>query len=137
MMHKIRTKDGMATVDLTPGKAIRLHCKACFGWEGDVRECDGLGNYPGGTCGLFPYRLGKGRPKVAEIQRYCLWCQSGKTAKTQETLKQVRECEDMLCCLWPYRQGHNPAKKGQGASAAQMRAMTIARNLSDASCVKV
>jgi len=52
--HLTATKDGPKEVDLTPVKAIRLHCLECMGWEvTEVRKC----TRP--TCPLFPFRLGK------------------------------------------------------------------------------
>ena len=119
MEHRIRTANGPETANITPGKAIKLHCKECQGWEGNAKDCDGLGNYPGGTCGLFPYRLGRGRPKLAEIQWYCIWCQSGGKARTLKVLTRVRECADTHCCLWPYRQAKNPSMRGRDTSAAR------------------
>ena len=129
MKHEIRQPDGTATVDLTPGRAVRLHCLECVGFSAaEVRECGGnelLKDDTTVTCPFYRYRLGKGRPSVRTIRRECLYCMCGSS-------KGIEDCRSVLCSLWPYRQGHNPARKGQGASAAQMRAMTIARNLSGA-----
>lgn len=41
-------------VDLTPLKAIRLHCVECMGFQkGFVNECSST------LCPLYPFRMGK------------------------------------------------------------------------------
>ena len=52
VLHEIR-KDGkgnMKTIKLTARRAIIEHCKECFGWETNPRECTSP------NCALFPFR---------------------------------------------------------------------------------
>ena len=114
MKHEIRQPDGTATVDLTPGRAIRYRCLECVGFNtAEVRDCGGdelLKDDTTVTCPLYRYRLGKGRPSVRTIRKECLYCMCGSS-------KAVEDCPSILCALWPYRRGHNPERKGQGDAA--------------------
>lgn len=51
-MHTVKTKDCSLTVihDYTRGKAIKLFCTECIGWQGNPKDCTAK------TCPLFPYR---------------------------------------------------------------------------------
>lgn len=54
LKHKIRTKDGVEEVELTPMKAIRRKCLDCCGWQPqEVRLCTAI------LCSLYPYRMGR------------------------------------------------------------------------------
>ena len=122
MKHEIRQQDGTAIVDLTPGRAIRLHCLECVGWEASgVYECGGSELLFGGRCGFYPYRLGKGRPSVKTIHKECILCMGGEPDKARQNraTRRVKDCRSFLCCLWLYREGSNPAMKGRSMTAAR------------------
>jgi hypothetical protein len=92
--------------------AIRQFCVECFGSVYGVEDCGGDACQNGGcdihgVCLFYRYRLGTGRPSVKLIRKTCLWCQDNQ-------VNLVRECPREICPIWPYRMGHNPAKKGQG-----------------------
>ncbi len=96
---------------MTPGQAIRRHCIHCCGGQGArVTGCDGdeLASGDGfQPCGFHPHRLGKGRPSVRLIRRFCLACQGGKA-------EFVRDCISPACVLYPFRMGKNPNRAGIG-----------------------
>jgi hypothetical protein len=97
---------------LTPLRAIRAHCISCVGnVVADVRECGGnkvaVFKDESGACLFMPYWMGRGRPKLKLIRKFCMVCQGDQQSW-------VRECHETWCCLHPYRMGKNPAKKGQG-----------------------
>lgn len=98
----------------TPGKTIRGHCIECVGSIYDVRDCAGDRLLSGGTCPFFPFRLGRGRPSVKVIRKFCLDCMNGSAPL-------VRECENAECSLHPYRFGKNPARTGKGYFAKNPR----------------
>ena len=87
--------------NLTPGQAIRKHCIACVGSAAEVEYCDGDEMLGGGSCPLYPYRLGKGRPSVKVIRQECLNCMSGNR-------NFIRNCLDSSCNLYSFRMGTNP-----------------------------
>ena len=96
----------------TPQLAIRRHCVNCQGSSYEVLACGGdrlLNKDDGlnGTCLFFPYRLGKGRPSVKLIRKFCINCMGGN-----KTL--VKECPSTDCEVWIYRMGTNPARAGMG-----------------------
>lgn len=102
---------------MTPGEAIHAFCAKCVGGSVyDIKNCGGDncpgkgGVNPDGSCWLYRYRMGKGRPSVKMIRKYCLFCQGGSE-------KLVRECiegPDVWgpgidpCVFHPYRMGKNP-----------------------------
>jgi len=123
MQHEIRQPDGTATVRLTPKRAVRLHCLECVGWEpSEVHECGGDELLCGGSCGFFPFRLGRGRPSVKTIHRECLACMGAVPGRARNPIasRMVEDCRSILCCLWPYREGRNPAIRNRGANAARL-----------------
>ena len=87
---------------LTPGRAIRKICIDCVGSAFEIRDCQGDKLYDG-PCLFFPYRMGKGRPSVRLIRKYCLWCMGGSP-------KLVKDCPSRKCPLLPYRMGRNPKR---------------------------
>jgi hypothetical protein len=103
VLHKIGTdRDGNIKVkNLTPGKAIRKHCLQCVGTASEIRNCGGDKLIGGGSCPLYPYRLGKGRPSVKIIRGECLYCMGG-------SYELVRNCENLKCNLFDFRMGTNP-----------------------------
>ena len=122
MQHRIRTPDGTAVVDLTPGRAVRLRCLECQGFNApEVHECGGDELLPGGSCGFFPFRLGRGRPKLETIRRECIICMGGVPGRTRNPIasRMVEDCRSILCPVWPYRDGCNPEMKGRPMTAAR------------------
>ena len=94
---------------MTPLEAIRKVCIACVGSPYDVANCGGNKciNGQGGeneACYFFPFRLGKGRPSVKTIRKFCLECMDGSS-------KLVAECGSD-CPLRQYRFGKSPARAG-------------------------
>jgi len=104
---------------LTPAKAIRAHCLACYGISYEVGRCEA------NTCALYPYRRGhKSRKtklsRVKAIRAYCMGCVAGE-------ISEIRKCtggpagKGYHCPIWHYRMGFNPtqseAKRKANASA--------------------
>ena len=112
----------------SPLQAIRKHCvdHCCAGQSQEVSLC------PVDDCPLFIFRSGR---KAAEENTspdisYC--GSSGKVSVQKSELTalkgikfkcmdcsggyfaEVRECSNRDCFLYPFRQGHNPARKGIG-----------------------
>jgi hypothetical protein len=103
----------------TPAQAIHRFCTACVGSPFEVRDCRGDhclngGCDPRGICLFFPYRLGKGRPSVKLIRKYCLYCQGGSREFVRECIEGVDHHGMTACSLFPFRMGVNPARSGQG-----------------------
>jgi hypothetical protein len=88
---------------LSPLQAIRATCKDCIGSAADIRDCEGDKLYDD-PCLFYPFRLGKGRPSVRLIRKYCQYCMGG-------SLHAVKNCVSKHCPLLPYRMGKNPARK--------------------------
>ena len=115
---------------MTPGEAIRELCVDCVGSTHAGKNCQGdqLHDRP---CLLFRYRMGKGRPSVRLIRKYCLWCMGG-------SWKLVENCPSKACPLLPYRMGKNPAMAGRkfpsvkqldhALSFCQERSKTVTRS---------
>jgi hypothetical protein len=94
----------------TPGQSIRRFCVACVGSPHDLKKCGGdkcLGGQGDkhGTCYLYPYRLGKGRPSLKLIRKVCLECMEGSG-------RLVAECVARECHLYAYRFGQRPKRDG-------------------------
>lgn len=87
---------------MTPGEAIHKHCVECVGTGYQIKECKGDKLLDGTECLFFKYRLGKGRPSVKIIRKFCLHCMCGSS-------QAVLECATKSCFLFPYRLGKNPA----------------------------
>lgn len=99
-------------IQMTPRKAIQRMCVACAGSVQDLKCCGGdkLLNGQGdgkGTCHFYPHRMGKGRPSVKLIRKFCLECMGGSK-------QLVAECQLFDCPLHPYRFGKNPKRAGVG-----------------------
>jgi hypothetical protein len=100
---------------MTPLRAIRKICVDCVGSAYDVAGCgggkclDGQGDETG-KCYFYLYRMGKGRPSVKLIRKFCLECMG-------DSRQLVRECESD-CALHPYRFGRNPKRAGMGRKDA-------------------
>ena len=61
--HKIRTKNGLVVVDLTPRRAIKAFCHECMGWvQPEIEKCTST------VCPLFPFRMGDAH-SMSETQR--------------------------------------------------------------------
>jgi len=96
---------------MTPLQAIRKVCVACVGSPYGANDCGGdecLGGQDdeNGVCYFFSFRLGRGRPSVKTIRKFCLECMGGSS-------KLVAECKSD-CPLHPYRFGKNPKRAGMG-----------------------
>jgi hypothetical protein len=94
---------------ITPGSAIRAFCVSyCGGVFGEVKTCDGNGTDTAyHACPFHRYRLGRGRPSVKIIRRFCLQCMGNSP-------KLVGECATTDCVVHLYRMGKNPARIGKG-----------------------
>jgi hypothetical protein len=99
----------------TPGNAIRTQCVACVGGVfKDIGTCGGHGkNKDFEYCHFYPYRLGKGRPSVKTIRKFCLHCMNNSS-------QMVFECTTFTCPVYAYRMGKNPNRTGVGRNAAWM-----------------
>jgi len=120
MKYEIRQPDGTAIVDLTPGRAVRLHCLECVAWSAaEVRECGGNELLSGDSCKFYPHRLGRGRVSVKKIHAECIRCMGGDPNKKFQTTasKMVTDCRSILCCIWSYREGRNPVMQGRDTTA--------------------
>ena len=96
---------------MTPLKAIRKACVACVGSPYEVKNCGGdacLGAQGDEkeVCYFFPFRLGKGRPSVKLLRKFCLECQG-------DSRRLVAECKSN-CPLHQYRFGKNSKRAGMG-----------------------
>lgn len=102
-------------IHLSPIEAIRSQCLVCTGnHRKEVETCNGDGKIPNyHICPFHPYRLGKGRPSVKIIRKFCLQCMGGNKVF-------VKECETEDCPVHPYRMGKHPMRKGKGPSADRM-----------------
>ena len=98
---------------LTPRETVRAYCVQCLGMvqfnSDEVESCQG----DAVKCPFFPYRMGKRTP-VRVFRAFCIDCMGGQPGL-------VKDCPATSCEVFPYRFGKNPAKKGQGASAEQMK----------------
>lgn len=102
-LSDVSVKPGLRRHSLTPGRAVRQHCIDCAGSPSAVKDCQGDKLYDG-PCLFFRYRMGKGRPSVKLIRKYCLQCMGGSP-------KLVKDCtSESTCPLHPYRMGRNPKK---------------------------
>jgi hypothetical protein len=107
----------MGTIEkMTPGSAIRAFCVSCCGGVlGEVKTCEGDGTDPAyHACPFHRYRLGRGRPSVKIIRRFCLQCMG-------DSPKLVSECETTDCLCHSYRMGKNTSRIGKGYFADQSR----------------
>lgn len=115
--------------DRTPLNAIRTYCVGCVGGVyKDIQECGGHGkNKDFEYCHFYPYRLGRGRPSVKTIRKFCLNCM-GKSASM------VFECTTFACPVYAYRMGKNPNYSGPGnpkVGTAALKAYRISKNRGD------
>jgi len=106
---------------VTPLTAIRKVCVECVGSAYDVEHCGGdrcLGGQGdrGGICYFWKYRMGRGRPSVKTIRKFCLECMG-------ESRKLVAEC-DTDCVLHSYRFGRNPKRAGMGPKIPAFHAVS-------------
>jgi hypothetical protein len=100
---------------LTPGRVIRTLCVDCVGGAADVKDCRG-DTQVGGPCLFFPFRMGKGRPKLRVIRQNCLACMGG-------SVDLVRKCASATCKAVPYRGGHRPKDPIKAPEMAPERAI--------------
>ncbi|MEK6645572.1 MAG: hypothetical protein AABY84_02735 [Candidatus Firestonebacteria bacterium] len=101
---------------LTPIMAINLFCKTCG--EGRNIDCDPMitNHYKGSPyweCSLLEYKFGlrpvkRKRTSLEAIKEHCLYCMNGQR-------QEVNLCPSVTtCCLYHFRFGHNPNRKGIG-----------------------
>jgi len=109
---------------LSPKDAVRAYCTQCLGLKqlnrDQVRDCQG-NQAINGPCAFFPYRKGK-RPPVKAFRNFCFECMCGSS-------EGIKECLVADCPCHPYRFGTNPARKGQGMDAEQMKKVRGSRNI--------
>jgi len=100
----------------TPLETIRSFCLSCNAENSaEVRRCDADGKTPGfDPCPLHRYRMGRGRPSVKIIRKFCLQCMCGSR-------EFVSTCTTTDCFLFPFRLGRSPARIGKGYFADQAR----------------
>ena len=85
---------------LTPGETIRKRCVDCCGNQyTEVKSCDA-----GTMCPLHKYRLGKGRPSVKALRKFCLYCMCGSS-------ENVKTCPQSDCVMYEYRFGTSPNRE--------------------------
>lgn len=60
--------------------------------------------------------MAKKTTPLRAIRAKCLDCSCGQ-------IKEVRECPRTICELYPYRLGHDPARRGIGASREHLAAI--------------
>jgi len=112
----------------TPLQSIRAWCLGCVESAAEVRTCGGERALNGGTdkrgrCLFFPYRLGRGRPSVKLIRKFCLWCMGGD-AEPVRASSRVAECPEPDCPLHPFRLGKNPNIKTGWRGPAELARKT-------------
>lgn len=92
----------------TPGSTIRGYCVYCNGGLArEVATCDA-------DCPFHKYRMGRGRPSVKVIRKFCLQCMGGHSDF-------VRDCTTLDCLCYPYRFGKNPNMAHVGFASAKKR----------------
>ena len=117
---------------ITPGKAIKQHCLwCCNGKRIEVQKC------PTKNCLFYKHRLGKGRPSVKLIKKFCIGCSGG--------IRDAKKClwegqHESLCELFRYRLGKNPAYLsnrfiGQKPPAWPMKNEPNIKNMNTGACL--
>ena len=97
----------------TTYQGARKKCTDCVGGERRrIKDC------PISDCLLWPHRygitpaaakrkgydVGKSSPRLTmkDLRSECIWCMGGGT----EAYKDVKDCKDNFCGLFPFRMGH-------------------------------
>ncbi len=97
----------------TTYQAVKKKCLDCVGGERPrIKDC------PITDCLLWPHRFGTGpatakkkgrdvgkssrRLTMKDLRSECVWCMGSGT----EAYRDVRECKDINCALYPFRLGH-------------------------------
>jgi hypothetical protein len=93
--------------NLTAGRAIRKFCIDCVCGAHEVRDCGG-DTLHDGPCMFLKYRMGRGRPSVKLIRKFCVYCMGGHNTM-------VKDCPSRGCFLYPYRMGRSPGCPKRGA----------------------
>lgn len=79
---------------MTPGETIRKQCvECCGGVVSEIPTCDASK-----TCVFHKYRMGRGRPSVKLMRKFCLDCMCG-------SYEAVKDCTTPTCIVYPYRFG--------------------------------
>ena len=88
----------------SPLKSIRQNClDCCLGQATEIRLCEAT------SCPSSPLRFGKkvaGLNVLKTIKEHCIHCGGHEEAP--------RHCKIKDCKLYPFREGHNPNRKGIG-----------------------
>jgi hypothetical protein len=84
-----------------PAEAIHAYCVDCVGSSYIVKKCSLI------NCQFYTYRMGRGRPRMKSVRRFCLECINGSK-------QLVRNCPSTGCTVWPFRMGKNPNRAGIG-----------------------
>jgi hypothetical protein len=99
----------------TPKQAVRQKCVECVQSPYEVENCGGDRMIGQGdeknVCYFFPYRMGKGRPSVKTIRKFCVECMGGSRHL-------VTNCTTTHCPVHPFRFGTNPNRAGIGGKRA-------------------
>src|SRR5664280_1778993 len=93
-----------------PSRTLHAQCHYCVQSrsDADVENCTGhIVFATGKPCPFYEYRMGKKRPSVKIMRKYCLECMG-------ESKGAVKECETEDCLIHLYRFGKNPALAGKG-----------------------
>lgn len=98
-------------VTMTPSKAIKIECKTCLNSSKEIYCIE--------ACNLNDLSLSP----IKRIRAHCISCVS------EQNIKAVRACSGVLgngkaCPLYPYREGHNPKRKGIGNRNATFKTRT-------------
>lgn len=111
---------------LTPSRAVRRQCIICMGDHKQsakyVADCDTY------DCMLWKYRMGKGkgRPKLALMREYCLYCSQSRP--------EAANCSGTDCPFHFYRPGespypaNNPNLSSQGVRFVKGHDMSVAKS---------
>ena len=94
---------------LTPKEAALAFCRQCVPSFKERQNCKGDKLLDGAVCPLYPYRTGKGRPKVKDIRNNCKQCMNGQWAL-------IKNCVSQKCPLHSFRLGTNPNRSRSGAN---------------------
>ena len=101
---------------MTPGDAIRKQCIECYGGVfAEVHTCDA-----GKMCVFHKYRLGRGRPSVKIIRKFCLNCMCG-------SYEAVKDCTTEDCTLYPYRFGKSVNRQEMSQERKDQLAKILSR----------
>jgi hypothetical protein len=82
-------------------------------------HCLNDGSYSRGVCCSYPFHLGKDRPLVNLIRRYCLWRQVDTPDLEKDCGEGTEHLGQPACQLRPSRMARNPKRAGVGGKFAE------------------